>query len=336
MSVYPWQSDLLKKLSGNRLRLHHALLLKGRAGIGKFDFAQRLSKSLLCAAPDNQGAACEKCASCGWFAQGNHPDFRLLTPEQEGSEEAETVGAGAKKTSRKSQISVAQVRELQHFLELSSHHSAGLRIALIHPAEALNASSANALLKALEEPPPGVIFILVANQPQRLLPTIISRCQAIDMPIPDTEIAVAWLEQQGVKDASGMLSFEGGAPLAVLGGLEKHAYSTMVAGLLMAGSRLDPFAAASQVLTQGMEAAIETLQKWIYDLLASRLTGAIRYHGQHSSALQALGKSVDLRLLLEFQRKLDEARKSANHPLNNELQLEALLLLYSQMFSKNN
>jgi DNA polymerase-3 subunit delta' len=82
-----------------------------------------------------------------------------------------------------------------------------------------------------------------------------------------------------------------------------------------------------------MEAATCALQKWIYDLLACRLTDEVRYHAKYTSALQALTKSVNLGLLLDFQRKLDEARKSATHPLNNELQLEGLLLQYTHIFS---
>jgi DNA polymerase-3 subunit delta' len=75
------------------------------------------------------------------------------------------------------------------------------------------------------------------------------------------------------------------------------------------------------------------LQKWIYDLLAIRYTGDVRYHAGYAGALQVLSKSVDLTLLLDFQQKLNEARKSAAHPLNNELQLEGLLLQYTQLFS---
>jgi DNA polymerase-3 subunit delta' len=59
----------------------------------------------------------------------------------------------------------------------------------------------------------------------------------------------------------------------------------------------------------------------------------VRYHGSHRTALQALAKSVNLGLLLDFSRKMDEARKAANHPLNSELQLESIFLLYTQLFS---
>lgn len=334
MEIYPWQSDVRKRLIEARERLPHALLLRGRSGIGKLDFAQQLAQLLLCQAPTASGTACGICSSCGWLAQGNHPDYRFLTPEQEtANNDDDAPAVPATKSTKKSQISVAQIRELSSFLELSSHRG-GLRIALIHPAETLNMASANALLKMLEEPPPNVIFILVSHQPQRLLPTIVSRCQKIDMPVPESDVALQWLNQQGVKEAAQRLDYAGGSPLSALKDAEGGAKPLdEVLQMLSRGAKLDPFATAPLCMAQGMEAATHTLQKWIYDLVVCRLTGEVRYHGQHSSALQALSKSVDLGPLLDFQHKLDEARKSATHPLNNELQLESLLLQYTQIFS---
>ncbi len=330
--IYPWQNEIWGRLTTDRTRLPHALLLRGRSGIGKFDFSLQLAKSLLCHTPQQDRRACGICVSCGWFEQNNHPDYRLLTPEQESANDDEA--ASAKKSGKKSQISVEQIRDLNGFLELSSHHGGGLRVALIHPAEALNASSANALLKMLEEPPAGVIFLLVSHQPQRLLPTIISRCQKIDMPVPQTDIALQWLESQGVKSPAEQLAYAGGSPLSVLKDAEEGMLPIdNIAKMLGNGARLDPFVAAPLCLAQGMEAALHMLQKWIYDLLAIRFAGSVHYHARYAGALQALSKSVDLVLLLDFQQKLNEARKSATHPLSNELQMESLMLQYTQLFS---
>lgn len=338
MNIYPWQIEVWKHLSGARERLPHALLLRGRGGIGKFDFALQLTQSLLCQTPAANGFACGSCSSCGWFAQNNHPDYRLLSPEQESaSSEEEPVAVSAKSAKRSKVIKVGQVRELSSFLELSSHRSTGLRIALIHPAESLNSESANALLKMLEEPPSGVIFILVSHQSQRLLPTIISRCQKIDMPVPETEIALDWLAQQGLKDADQQLHYAGGSPLSALKDTEEDSRQLQdIWKMLARGSKLEPFAAAIPLAGLGMEKAIRSLQKWIYDLLGMRLIQQVRYHGQYASALQALAKSVDLSLLLDFQRRLDDAYKSATHPLNQELQLESMLMQYTQLFSAHN
>lgn len=331
--IYPWQANLLKHMYEIRKRLPHALLLRGCKGIGKFDFALQFTKSLLCSTPQMDGSACGICQSCNWFMQNNHPDFRLLTPEQDSINEDDPTATAAKKIMRKSQISILQVRELENFFALSSHHSGGHRIVLIHPAEALNAASANALLKVLEEPPPDVIFILVTHQPQRLLATITSRCQKIDMPVPDAALAIKWLQENGLTDATLRLSYAGGSPLSVLSeATEGYQALTVISQMLMLGARLDPFITAPKCLALGMELAINTLQKWIYDLINCRLVGEVRYNIQHIKALQALAKSVNLSRLFDFQRKLNDAQKSATHPLNHELQLEELLLQYTQTF----
>jgi DNA polymerase-3 subunit delta' len=330
-TIYSWQDAIWQQLAAMRQRHHHALLLRGAKGIGKLDFAVQLSKSILCERPVAGGLACTSCSSCNWFDLGNHPDFRLLSPEQEVSEDEEAIPA--KKTGKKSQISIAQVRELGDFLELVSHRSGGSRIVLIHPAEALNQASANALLKMLEEPPNGAMFILVAHQAQKLLPTIMSRCHKIDMPVPAEAQALEWLKQQGVQDPQPLLDYAGGSPLAALETADESANKLPELWKnLSKGAGMDAFSSASIFVSHGMETAILALQKWIYDLATCKLTGQIRYHMSLQGALQALAKSVDLGLLLDFQRKLDEARKSATHPLNNEMQLESLLIQYTQLF----
>ena len=185
--MYSWQNSQWQQIM-QRTSLPHALLLRGRAGTGKHDFAVDLAQSLLCSKP-KQTRACGVCPSCVWFAEGGHPDFRLISPE----DADESEDAPKKKATKKSQISVAQIRQLIDYLSLSSHQVNSRRVILISPAETLNLASANALLKMLEEPPANTLFLLVTSQPQRLLPTILSRCQAIDMPLPSKADALSWL-----------------------------------------------------------------------------------------------------------------------------------------------
>jgi DNA polymerase-3 subunit delta' len=317
-----------------KAKLPHALLLCGQEGTGKLDFATALAHGLLCQSPAHDGHACGTCASCNWLAQSHHPDFRLLTPEQE-SDSGDEVSAAT--SSRKSQISIAQIRDLSSFLELSSHQTGGYRVVLIHPAETLNPASANALLKILEEPPAGVIFLLVSHQPQRLLPTILSRCHKIDMPMPRQDDALVWLKQQNVKDADRHLAYAGGSPLLALRYASENISAVEdICKSLSQGPGMDPFYTAAACARQGMAAATVALQKWVYDLADMRLTGEVRYHAAYRSALQTLAKRADLSMLFELHRKLDQARKSASHPLNSELQLENLLLQYTQIFPTSN
>ncbi|HUX25456.1 MAG TPA: DNA polymerase III subunit delta', partial [Burkholderiales bacterium] len=164
-----------------RDKLPHALLFHGRAGIGKLHLAQVLAQSLLCENRSDIGLACGTCPACAWFTSGNHPDFRLVQPEvlapaQEDGEAGEGGEEGKKKPSK--QIKIEQIRALSDFLNVGSHRN-GYRVVLIYPAESMNPGSANALLKSLEEPSSGVVFLLISHQPSKLLATVRSRCHAL-------------------------------------------------------------------------------------------------------------------------------------------------------------
>ncbi|HXE38145.1 MAG TPA: DNA polymerase III subunit delta', partial [Azonexus sp.] len=113
-------------LQARRKQLPHALLLVGQKGLGKLQLARQFAASLLCEQPQASGLACGKCLACNWYAQGNHPDFRILQPEALGEEvEAED---GKKKPSQ--QITIDQVRGLDDFLNVGTHRG-GLRIVLV-------------------------------------------------------------------------------------------------------------------------------------------------------------------------------------------------------------
>ena len=106
IDLLPWHDKPLRELLGRRDRLPHALLLYGRLGIGKVQFARALSQSLLCESSEH-GVACGACSACGWFSQGNHPDFRELVPEALGVEETDAdlpVDADAKEKKKSKEI----------------------------------------------------------------------------------------------------------------------------------------------------------------------------------------------------------------------------------------
>lgn len=318
-------------MASMRERLPHALLLQGRKGMGKFDFARLLSQSLLCETPLEHAVACGVCSSCNWFMQDNHPDFRLMEPAVAPESGEESAEVNAPKTGRKTQITVDQVRDLMTFTGLSSHR-AGLRIVLIHPAEALNAPASNALLKILEEPPPSVLFLMVSHQPQQLLPTVRSRCIKVDMPLPASQQAADWLDAQKIPDAAERLAYSGGAPLQALQLEEADMVrDKQILALLALGHRMDPFAVTELCVKSGLAETLQLMQKWLLDLFLLRITGSARYQPRPSSALQELANRVDLSKLLGFQRYLGEAVRYAQHPLKAELQIDGLMVQYMQL-----
>ncbi len=333
-SLHPWQQEAWRAIVADRQRMHHALLLKGQIGVGKLNFANNFAKALLCNNPAIDHQACHACPSCGWFEHYNHPDFRQITPEQDTEKDEETILKG--KGGKKSQISVVQIRALSDFLSLSSHQKSGLRIVLIHPAEALNQSSANALLKMLEEPPADVIFILVSHQPHKLLPTILSRCQQIDMPVPSQAEAASWMASVGIENAADKLKYAGGSPLLAVTQVVEDAHIATLTRELLSGRQLNVFNATSTLMLMGMENAINSLQKWTYDLMLSARINKVRYHAQYADELNKLSKLLSLDQYFSFQKILIQAKKSATHPLNQELQLEALLINYRQIFKVKN
>ncbi len=174
----PWQWEPWRRLvaSIDEGRLPHALLLIGRRGSGKRLFAEALAARLLCGHPGEEGMACGRCRGCRLFLAGNHPDVLHLEPPPD-----------------KEAIVVDQVRELIDRVGLASSQQGGHRVIVVDPAERLNPAAANALLKILEEPGPGVVFCLVCSRPTALPATIRSRCQSVRLPMPAKDEALRWL-----------------------------------------------------------------------------------------------------------------------------------------------
>ncbi len=322
-----WHKTALTELAKQRARLAQALLVHGREGVGQFEFALAFSQVVLCERPTAEGLACEACAACNWFALGNHPDFRLLQPESlaEGEEEAATD----KKKS--TQIRIAQVRALQEFLAVGTHR-AGHRVIVLHPADAMNTETQNALLKSLEEPPPATLFLLVTSRPHRLLATVRSRCHAIALPFPDQASASAWLAEQGTADARALLALAGGAPLTAAGFAQSEPHRRQFIEQLRS-KEFDAIAASEYCLRVEPPEAVGWLQRWAYDLLSVRLTGEVRYYVDEAAALKGLAAGRDPAALARFSRTLNAARALAQHPLNSRLFFEDLLFKYRALIS---
>ncbi len=335
-AIYPWQRNDWVRLQELRKRPPHGLLLKGDKGIGKLELAVRFSQSLLCQNPDESGFACDQCPSCHWFDQGSHPDYKLFQPEAlsvEGEEGDDVKPSGGKKPSK--QISVDQVRSLSDFISMSAHQG-GRRVVVIHPAETMNVNAANALLKNLEEPPQGLLFILVSHKPQQLLATILSRCLPFAASVPDIGSATTWLAEQGVKNPAEALALSGFAPLHAaqmdeqLGAEEREK-------LLRAVRRpdtLDVFALAEALQKTEQALVVQWLQQWCYDLNSMKLAGRLRYHPGEEAAIRKLVDSVEPLNLARLQKHLQTAKREAQHTLNPKLFFESLLFTYRQLMHK--
>ncbi|MDA8093911.1 MAG: DNA polymerase III subunit delta' [Betaproteobacteria bacterium] len=335
MDALPWQHEALDSLLG-RAGLPQALLLAGSKGIGKRTFAAALTAAMLCESPRPQGRACGACPSCEWLRAGTHPDFRLVVPQSESEGEAAQGADESRSAPRKAsqQIAAEQVRMLADFVNLSAHR-AGRKVVLIAPAEAMNSFAANSLLKILEEPPGETTFLLVTHHSQRLLPTIRSRCQRLDMAAPPPAQAMQWLESQGVADAEAALAHAGGAPLGALDAFRDNEGSRRSALLtpLCEPATLDVLGLAETLAKEEMPSLVSWLQKWVYDLIASRLARRIRYNVALAPAIERLARAADVSRLLAYQRMLAETQAVAGHPLNAQLLLERLCFDYADIWN---
>ena len=328
--MFSWQRASWDRWARTASNLPHAVLVHGGDGWGEVEFARAAAQSLLCENPKPDRSACGRCAACGWFSQNNHPDFRLVVPESMGpAPEDDGPEPGKKKSD---QVRIEQVRDLADFLAVGTHR-AGARVILIYPAEAMNPNTQNALLKNLEEPPPGTVFLLVTAQPDRLLPTVRSRCLKFPMAPPDASEALRWLKEQGVEHPEAALAAFGGAPLAALSGAQSERDRlAFIEGLRRPG--FDAIALAESVQRIPPWDLVGWLQRWSFDLLLAQASGEVRYHlGQEKSVLE-ISQGCEPAKVAGYLRTLAQARALARHPLNPKLFVEDLLLKYRRLLEQ--
>jgi DNA polymerase-3 subunit delta' len=329
ITVYPWHQAAWQSVLARKERLPHALLIRGREGIGKREFARRLAQSLACPAPDQDGAACGVCQSCRWFEAGAHPDFREVIPESMQVEEGTATLPADKKPSER--ILIEAVRGLEDFIHLTPHQLAGKTI-VFYPAESLHPNAANALLKTIEEPPASTRFLFVCHRPSYLPATIISRCQLLTLPVPRTEVAVEWLRENGVAEPELALAQSGDAPLVALRlALEEHWAQRKQVLEKLTLTPFEPLLLAEQIRDYAPARLLGWLQRWSYDLLMTRLAGGVRYNPDFSAVLGRLAGGLNPRDIVRFHRLVVAWQGVVNHPLNPRLFIEHMLLSYAAL-----
>jgi DNA polymerase-3 subunit delta' len=195
-----WAEEILQShLSHDNLR--HAYLFTGPEGVGREALAIAFAKAINCENPPEKGGFCDVCRNCVQIGKQQHVDLHLV--EREG---------GSK------QILVGQVRELQKKLAMTPFQ-AKYHIVLFRNFEDAHVSAANALLKTLEEPNERVVLLFVVDHVNNLLPTIVSRCQELQLrPVPADELVSALITRFGVapQEAALLAYVSGGCPQLAL------------------------------------------------------------------------------------------------------------------------
>jgi DNA polymerase III subunit delta' len=331
-AALPWQATWLATARSHAAKHHHAWLVVGRTGDGVGQAASALAATLLCHTPEKD-LACGQCPSCRWLAGDVHPDFKKLSPD---------LGEG--ETVKLPTIKVDAVREALDFMQLSAAGEQG-RVLLVDPATALPRESANALLKALEEPPPNTRWLLVAAQPERLLPTIRSRALRMTVPRPAATESVGWLKAQGVAsaDVASLLQQAAGEPLTALlaaqsnsgSAREEFVHDLSRPGQLPTlkwGAWVEAGPKAER--RERFAALLRALLDWTSDWALVRAQLVPHVFVAERATLSSLGSGLPLAEAVRYHRGLLRKLNLPDTTLSARLQLESLLLDYRALFSR--
>ena len=315
----PWMLAQCKALLAQR---GHAWLLAGPSGLGQYDLALALVRAWLCEQPSALGA-CGQCGSCHAIDVHTHADLCVLMPETVMLDlgwplsEAAQSDIDDKKRKASKEIRVEAMREAVEFSQRTSARGRGKAV-LVFPAERMNLVTANALLKTLEEPPGDVRFVLASDAAYQLLPTIRSRCLAHTMIWPSADASLAWLLERGLntQQARVMLQAAGGRPQDALQLFEAKAdaQAWVLLPKAIASGDLGVFKdwSAPQV--------VNALQKLCHDMLALKVGADTRFFD--AAALPAGGS---IACLTEWANDLAASKRTAEHPFNVGLMMEALV-----------
>lgn len=330
-NALPWQAGWIARLRETLRTRHHAWMIVGREGDGLAQAGASLAASLLCESPI-AGSACGKCPSCRWLVGDVHPDFIRLSPQESDDEVA-----------RLPIIKIEAAREAIAFMELSASTIRG-RVLLVDPATALSRESANALLKAIEEPPPNTRWLLLASRPAKLLPTIRSRALRVTLASASAESAATWLATQGVPaaDVSRSLASARGAPLTALEWINTETLDFRDKLFRdLANPRELPTLAWGAWVEAGGKSGRRARFAALIDLLAEWLCDWARIHSSLTpqtcndffESLLRIGTNLPIAEGLRYHRELLRKRYLPDTTLSARLQVESILLEYRGKFA---
>jgi len=316
MTPLPWLLGSYATLRQARAagRFPHALLIHAAAGVGGESLALFAAQLALCRQPE---PPCGHCRDCRQVELRQHPDLHWVSPEES------------------KLIRIEQVRELSEQLGFTAH-GGGATIAVLVPAEAMNAFAANALLKTLEEPRAGTTLILVTAAPSRLPATLVSRCQRLRVRPPARAEALAWLTaQHGPQDWGPALEVLGNAPLAAAAHdplqLAELQRETLAAVTAAAAGELDiPATAERWAKGEHFELRLACIETWLTGRIEAWAAGvppAVATGGKMGSSAH-LSYAVDAATMAPLLRLLEavyDLRRLALTAINRPLALERLL-----------
>jgi len=316
---HEWAVQLLKQHVVNGTH-RHAYLITGPESVGRRTLALRFAQALNCTQPLEPGEPCLDCPNCGRIERLVHPDLTVV--------QAERIGA---------RIKVDQIRDLQRGLALSPY-DAKYRTAILLRFEEANPQASNALLKTLEEPPSQVIILLTAESADRLLPTIVSRCEILrlrplSIPILEQGIRSNWNIPPG--EATQLAHLSGGRP-----GYTFRLYqeperlsqrNTWLDDLqnLLSANRVERFQYA-EILAKDAEKLIEALKVWLSFwrdvMLRAGHSSAQITNIDRQESIDKLAQILELNEAHNIVASVERVFDQLDHNVNPRLALEVFML----------
>lgn len=308
----------------------HAYLISGLPGMGKRTLARLMAQYLLCT---GEAKPCGHCPACVQVMQGNHPDVSVVTPGKPLSPDVRTGLQGI------------PVDEIRFVLSLAGQHTfeGGRRVIIIERAEKMNQAAQNALLKTLEEPIPGIVFLLLSDSPELLLPTIISRCRALKLhPWPD-EVILSALREHGVAEdmARKALAVSGGSIGQAIAIASDEAYWQRRADVMRMFLGIEQRSDILQVSgawrerKDEAEGLLDDLEDMIRTLMLVRLGNRdASLLSDYPTAWQKMAASAPLKSFIELMEAVSDARRLRGNQVTWQAVVEKLLLRLMEEKSK--
>jgi DNA polymerase-3 subunit delta' len=314
-SIYGQEGPItVLKSALEKKRVPHAFLFYGAEGIGKRTTALVFAKALNCEA--GGADACDACTSCRKIDSGNHPDILIVRPDGQF-------------------IKVADIKELQERMRFRPLEGVR-RVVIIDDAERMNITSANSLLKTLEEPSPTNVFVLVSSRPHLLPLTILSRCHQLRFNPVQRDVISAYLEKEHAlaPDRALILASSSGGSIGRALALHKGDYIALRDSILGRISKGTPdplgcLALAGELAgdREDIQEALDILKTWYRDLLVFKETGRAEMliNRDHAGDIGRLAGLTDASAILRGIRTIQGAAAAIERNVNKPLTLETMV-----------
>jgi len=315
---HEWAVDMLKKHVVNGTT-RHAYLFAGPPGLGRRTLALRFAQALNCQTPLDAGIPCGQCRDCKQIEAMQHADLTVVQAESEGGT-----------------LKVDQIREARRMLTFKPYQSK-YRVAIFLRFQEANDNAANALLKTLEEAPSYAVLILTADNPEQLLPTIVSRCEVLRLrPLPVE--GVRWdLENSGMEtDRANLIAhISGGRPgyarqlLESESLLEKREDRLNDLQNLIAASRVEKFAYADRLARDKdsmRQAILIWLSYWRDVMLRTAQAETPLVNMDRNVEIEDLAGRLDLSAARGVVSGLEDVLEKMERNVNSRLLAEVMLL----------